>query len=272
MSETTFARREREGFLGIVTLTNPRYNTLHRQVFLELSEALRALDEDPEVRVILLCAEGEHFSYGLDLKRAMAEMGPAFAEGGMASARLALRTYIHELQEAVQTPGRLKKPVIAAIQGYCIGGALELVLACDLRVASQDARFTLKEVQIGIVADLGGLQRLPLVVGEARARELALTGREVLAEEAERIGLVHRLYPDGEGLQKGARELARSIAELPPLAVQGVKQVLNQRLKEQIQAGLDYVALWNSAFLVSQDLLEALNAFVEKRPPRFTGR
>jgi enoyl-CoA hydratase len=254
-----------------VALNHPPHNTLTRGLFLEIADALTSLDQDPAIRVIVLCAEGENFSYGLDLKEAMVEMAPAFGGERLASSRKELLQYIQRFQRATQTPAEIQKPVLSVIHGFCIGGALELICACDLRVAERSARFTLKEVALGIVADLGGLQRLPLLVGEGRARELALTGREFSAEEAYAMGLITQLYPDRTTLEEGAMELARRIAELPPLAVQGVKRVLNERIREEIERGLGYVAVWNSAFLLSRDLLEALQAFQEKRPPRFTG-
>jgi enoyl-CoA hydratase len=160
--------------------------------------------------------------------------------------------------------------VIAAVTGWCIGGGVDLIAACDVRIATRDARFSVREVKVAMVADLGSLQRLPRIIGEGHTRELALTGKNIDADRALRIGLVNDVYEDEPRLLEAARAMAKEIAENPSVVVQGVKQVMNASAGKTVEEGLKYVALWNAAFLQSQDLGEALAAFAERRPPKFT--
>jgi enoyl-CoA hydratase len=162
--------------------------------------------------------------------------------------------------------------VICAIAGPCIGGGIDLASACDVRIASRDARFSVREVKVAIVADLGSLQRLPRIIGHGHTRELAFTGKDIDAERALRIGLVNDVLPDEASLLEHARAMAREIAANSPLAVQGAKEVLGYGEERRILDGERFVAVWNAAFLASNDLREAISAFLEKRDPRFTGR
>jgi enoyl-CoA hydratase len=176
------------------------------------------------------------------------------------------------MQKACDRVAECRKPVIAAIGGWCIGGGLDLASACDIRLCSSDARFSLREVKVAMVADIGSLQRLPHIIGEAHTREMAFTGKNIDASRALRIGLVSEVYDTQAALVEAARSLAREIADNPPLVVQGIKQVMNCRIDKTIADGLRYVATWNSAFLQSEDLADALSAFRERRDPRFKGR
>jgi enoyl-CoA hydratase len=162
--------------------------------------------------------------------------------------------------------------VIAAIPGYCIGGGVDLAAACDIRVASADATFSVRETRMAMVADLGSLQRLPRIIGKGHVSELAYTGRDITAERAAQIGLVNDVAPDAEGVLALAHELAVAIAANSPLAVQGTKAVLTAGEDRSVADGLDYVATWNATALSSDDLTEAMVAFLEKRPAQFTGR
>jgi enoyl-CoA hydratase len=164
------------------------------------------------------------------------------------------------------------KPVIAAVHGACIGGGVDLITACDIRLASADAYFSVRETKIAIVADVGTLQRLPRLIGRGHVAELAFTGKDVAAGRAERIGLVNEVLPDAGAVQEAARAMAAEIAANSPLAVMGTKAVLAACADRSVDEGLDYVAVWNAAFLASDDLTEAMGAFLEKRPPAFTGR
>ena len=179
---------------------------------------------------------------------------------------------IRRLQAAIDAVARCVKPVIAAVHGWCIGGGLDLASACDLRLCSADARFSLREVKVAMVADIGSLQRLPAIIGEGHTRELAFTGRDLDAARALRIGLVNEVYPTPEALFAAAGQLASEIAGNPPLVVSGIKQVLNAETEARAQRGLAYVAAWNAAFLPSEDLQEAFAAFAERRAPDFKGR
>ncbi len=262
-----------EEHVARVELRRPeRGNALSPEVFEELPRAFEALSEDPAVRVVILGGAGDHFCYGLDLVAAMPLLGPLVTGPQLAGDRMKLLDLIERLQRATAAPEACRKPVIAEIQGWCIGGGLDLVAACDLRFCSADARFSLRETRVAMVADLGSLQRLPHLVGEGHVRDMALTGRDVDADEAGRMGLVNEVLPDRDALRARVLERARAIAANPPLVVQGVRRVLHEARRDRDAALLRYVALWNAAFLQSEDLAEALAAFMERRPPRFTGR
>ncbi len=259
---------EREGHVVSVVLGEL---TMRPVFFRELGETFRELARDEDARVVIVRSKAKHFSYGLDLAAAASEMGEAFS-GGNAQSRMRLLRMIERLQGELDAVARCPVPTIAAIQGRCIGGGLDLASACDLRLATQDARISLRETKIAIVADLGSLQRLPGIIGQGATRELAFTGADVDATRALEMGLVNRVYQDLPGLVAGASELAREIASNPPLTVRGVKKVLDFGSSHRVSDGLDYVAAWNSAFLASEDLGEAMAAFLEKRPPAFRGR
>ena len=164
-----------------------------------------------------------------------------------------------------------RKPVVAAISGWCIGGGVDLISAADIRYASADAKFSVREVKVGMVADVGTLARLPAIIGDGHLRELALTGRDIDAQRAEKIGLVNDVFADPEAVLAAARATAAEIAANPPLVVQGVKTVLDHTRSASVEDSLRFVAAWNSAFLPSEDLTEAIAALLEKRPPNFTG-
>jgi enoyl-CoA hydratase/carnithine racemase len=166
---------------------------------------------------------------------------------------------------------QIRKPVIAAIHGHCIGGGIDLICACDIRMASKDALFSIREARIGVIADVGTLQRMPLLIGYGRFMELALTGRDFTAEEALGMGLVTTLSENPEDLLAAAQKLAQELAELPPLTIQGIKDVVRYSRDNGVYPGLQYVAQKNSAELPSEDLMEAVGAFMEKRKPVFKG-
>jgi enoyl-CoA hydratase len=263
---------ERRGALAEVVLARPdQGNALSAQVFAGLEAAFDALDREAEVRAIVLRAEGRAFTYGLDLAAAPVDFAPVLTEG-LAGERLALRQLIRDLQRQAGAPARCRQPVVAAVQGWCIGGGLDLVAACDLRLCSADARFSLREARVGMVADLGSLQRLPRIIGDAATRELAFTAKDIDATRALGLGLVSQVLPTPEELVAAARREAEAIAALSPVVTQGIKHVLAQGDGQTIEQGLAYVATWNSAFLQSEDLKEAFVAFLEKRPPIYRGR
>jgi enoyl-CoA hydratase len=245
--------------------------TMPPVMFNELGAAFRELADDSELRAVILKSNAKHFTYGLDLAAAFSEQGSAFG-GGDVKARLELRRTILRLQADLNAVAACPVPVIAAIHGRCIGGGIDLITTCDIRLASSDALLSVREIKVAMVADLGTLQRLPLLVSQGHLRELAYTGKDISAARAQQIGLVNDVYPDAADLSRAALDLAREIAENSPLAVRGVKQVLDFGLTKAPADGLAYVAAWNAAFLPSEDLMEAVVAFREKRPPRFTGK
>jgi enoyl-CoA hydratase len=267
-------RIEQADGIAELVLTGPgKGNALGPDFWREMPEALRALDADDSVRVILLRGDGANFTYGLDLMAMTESLGPLIlGEGNLALERTKLLQLIEKMQAATEGLARCRKPVLAAVHGWCIGGGIDLIAACDFRYCSREAKFSLREVRVGITADLGALQRLPRIIGEGNARELAYTGGDVDAERALQMGLVNQVFATPEELLATARATARRIADNPPLVVQGAKQVMEYCADKSVADGLRYVAVWNSAFLQSHDLAEAFAAFAERRPPRFQGR
>lgn len=259
---------------GIVTVTlaGPgKGNAMGPDFWREMPALFAALDQDERVRVVVLRGSGKHFSYGLDLIAMMSELGPLIAGAPLAAGRGKLLHLIEDMQQACDRVAHCKRPVIAAIHGWCIGGGLDLAAACDVRLASRDANFSLREVRVAMVADIGSLQRLPRIIGAGQVRELAYTGKDLDAARAERIGLVNEVFDTPEALFAGADQLAREIAAQSPLVTSGIKQVLDFCENQSTADGLRYVATWNAAFLQSNDLAEAFAAFVSKRAPVFSG-
>jgi Delta3,5-Delta2,4-dienoyl-CoA isomerase len=268
MSHTSYFRVDRSEGVAWLTLNRPeKRNTMGTSFFTELAEHFQEFDRDPEMRVVIVKAEGKSFSAGTDLQEAAQLLSTGSADG-----RETMRREIRRLQESIDWIERCRKPVIAAIHGHCIGGGVDLVCACDIRIASRDAVFSIRETRMGIIADIGTLQRLPTIIGQGWFRELALTGRDFTAAEAFSMGFITRLCEDREDLYRTAEALAAQIAACPPLAVQGVKEVILYGRDHGISAGLQYVAQKNAAALPSEDLMEAVAAFMEKRLPVFKGR
>ncbi|MDP3277409.1 MAG: crotonase/enoyl-CoA hydratase family protein [Deltaproteobacteria bacterium] len=238
----------------------------------EFPQVFAQLDADDTVRVVLLRGEGAHFSTGLDLGAMAGELAPLLLEPSLVTARRKLYDTIVQMQAAADAVAACRKPVIAAIAGHCLGGGVDLATACDVRICSTDATFSVREVRLAIVADVGTLARLPMIVGQGLAREWCLTGDDIDAETALRAGLVSRLSASPEALFASAQSMAERIAKNPPLTVQGIKHVLNDRSEREARESLRHVALYNAAFLPSEDLREALSAWMEKREPNFEGR
>ena len=257
-----------EGGIARITLARAdKANAFDALMWQELGQAMRWLDETPALRVGILDGDGRHFSAGLD--HAMLDdlrPAPGIAPGHGIER---LRQQILEVQASVTAIERCRKPVIAAIHGACIGGGLDIATACDIRLVAEGARMSVKEVDLGIIADVGVLQRLPLLVGEGRARELAFTAREFGAAEAGRIGLAEYVCTDVDALREAAMALARTLAAKSPMALRGTKQVMLRRSAVAIEAGLDHVATLNAGVMFSRDLDEALAATREGRPPVF---
>jgi len=267
---------ERAGHVGTLWLDRPaQRNAMGPAFWADLPRAMAELDDDPEIRAVVLAARGPHFTAGLDLAAMAGDLLPGVdGTGDSSPAARAARflTTVTRLQHSITSVERCSKPVVAAIQGACIGGGVDLVTACDVRLGAADAVFSVRETRLAMVADVGTLQRLPRIVGRGHAAELAFTGRDIGAQRAREIGLVSEVLADVDALHAAAAALAAEIAANSPLAVQGTKHVLRACEDRTVDEGLDYVAVWNAAFLVSDDLSEAMTAFFEKRPPTFTGR
>ncbi|MFI9537324.1 crotonase/enoyl-CoA hydratase family protein [Nocardia fusca] len=264
---------ETDDHVARVTLTGPgKGNAMGPDFWRELPEIFHGLDADPQVRAIVLTGSGKHFSYGLDLPAMSGTFGPLMADRALAAPRTDFLADIRRLQASITAVAECRKPVIAAVSGWCIGGGLDLIAAADIRYASAEAKFSLREAKVAIVADVGSLQRLPGIISEGHLRELAFTAKDIDAARAEKIGLVNDVFADQEAVLEAAHATAREIAANPPLVVQGVKDVLGQRNSAAVAEGLRYVSAWNAAFLPSEDLTEAIQAVFEKRAPEYKGR
>jgi enoyl-CoA hydratase len=260
-----------EDHVAFVSFNRPeKANSLNETSWKEIEALFDQLDKDPEVRVVVLQGEGRHFCAGMDLSVLMAirDQNQDDCEGRM---REKIRNMILGLQAPINAIERCAKPVIAAIHGGCIGAGVDLICACDMRYATEDAFFTIKEIDMGMVADLGTLQRLPKLIGDGRVREMAYTGRKVSGLEAEKTGLVNSCYPDLDSLNQAVAGLAATIASKSPLSIRGTKEMIRYSRDHSVEDGLNYVATWNAAMILSGDLNEAFRSVVEKRTPNFKG-
>jgi enoyl-CoA hydratase len=258
-----------EDAVATVELNRPdKANAMDEAMWREISDAMRWADETPEVRVVVLCGAGRHFTAGIDLAM-LVGISARIRDDCEGRSREKLRRVILDLQDALTSIERCRKPVIAAIHGSCVGGGIDLICACDLRYCSADAKFSVKEIDVGMVADVGTLQRLPRLIGEGMARELIYTGRFVDGAEAREIHLVNHCFDSAEALRAGARDIARAIAAKSPLAIRGCKEMITYARDHSVADGLDRVATWNAAMMLSGDLAEAARANMEGRAPVF---
>jgi len=263
---------EHKDHVAQVTLIGPgKGNAMGPAFWSELPEVFAELDADRDVRAIVLTGSGRNFSYGLDLLAMGGTLAPVLAEGAMAGPRSDFHREVTRMQASISAVADCRTPTVAAIRGWCIGGGVDLISAVDIRYASVDAKFSVREVKLAIVADVGSLARLPLILSDGHLRELALTGKDIDAARAEKIGLVNEVFADPDATLAAAHATAAEIADNPPLTVHGIKDVLEQQRISQVSASLRYVAAWNSAFLPSKDLSEGITATFEKRPPKFIG-
>ena len=253
-----------------IRLNRPeRSNALNDAMWQEIRLAFAWVDVTPEARVAILSGEGKHFCAGIDLGMLMDLKKAMTEQAETARGFETLRRMILDLQDCLTTIERCRKPVLAAIHGACIGGAIDLVTCCDIRYVATGAIFSVREIDLAVVADVGTLQRLPRLIGEGMARELSFTARNFSAEEAGVLGLVNRVFASPEVLAAEAHEVARCIAAKSPLAVRGTKEVMNFSRDHAVADGLNFVATWNAAMLLSSDLDECILAQQEKRMPRF---
>jgi enoyl-CoA hydratase len=247
--------------IATVRLNRPdKANAMNATMWQDIRLAFDWLDGQAEVRVAVLEGEGRHFTAGIDLAMMMG-LAPQIQDPCDGRTREALRRVILDMQDTLTSLERCRKPVLAAIHGACVGGGIDLICCADMRYCSADAYFSIKEIDIGMVADVGTLQRLPKLIGsQGLVRELAYTGRRVEAAEAREIGLVNRVFDSREALQAGVRELATTIAAKSPLSIRGTKEQLNYARDHSVADGLNYIATWNAAMLMSEDLSRAMMA------------
>ncbi|MDT0582445.1 MULTISPECIES: crotonase/enoyl-CoA hydratase family protein [Alteromonadaceae] len=242
-------------------------NSMTTEFWSELPDAVRTIDEYVLARVIVISAQGKHFSAGMDLS-VFANMGKDF-QGEPARRAEKARRMILKLQDAFNALEEVRMPVLAALQGGVIGGAVDMVSACDSRYCTEDAFFCIKETEIGMTADVGTLQRLPHLMPQGLVRELVYTGRKMGSQESKNCGLVNHVYPDQETMLSEVMKIAQTIASHSPMAIAGCKEMLNYTRDHDVANSLNYIATWQSGMLQMPDVMEAMGAAQEKRAPIF---
>jgi enoyl-CoA hydratase len=247
---------EKEDGIATITFNRPdALNALNNQTRAEFYSAMKDVAADDDIKVVILTGAGRAFVAGSDIKE-LKQTTSLDAHN------------IHRLGMVVE---KMEKPVIAAVNGFALGGGCEIVMACDIIIASDKARFGQPEINLGIIPGGGATQRLPRLVGVCKAKELILTGDIIKAEEAEKIGLVNRVVP-GENLMAAAKEIAKKIASKSQATVRLAKDVINKGMQTSLETGLDYEREIYSLCLTLEDKEEGINAFIEKREPQFKGR
>ncbi len=255
--------------VATVTIHRPeKANALHMPAWEELESIFEHLDKNEEVRAVILAGAGKHFCSGIDLELLMSvsETDKIDCEGRK---REVIRELILALQRPINAIEKCRKPVIAAIQQGCIGAGVDIISACDMRYSTEDAYFSIKEIDMGMVADLGTLQRLPKIIPAGYASEMAFTGRDVPASEALTFGLVNAVFPTQEEMINHVKELSGTIASKSPLSIRGIKENLLYARDHSVEDGLKYIQTWNAAFLLSNDLKESFTAFMQKKTPDY---
>ncbi|GLW06170.1 enoyl-CoA hydratase [Microtetraspora sp. NBRC 13810] len=253
-----FVRVETADGVATIRLDRPKMNAIDARLHGELAECAREVDADPAVRAVVLYGGERVFAAGADIKEMT---GLSFAE---------MSRYCAALQASFDTVAAIGKPVIAAITGYALGGGCELALCADFRVAGESAKLGQPEIQLGIIPGAGGTQRLPRLIGPARAKDLVFTGRHVPAAEALAIGLVDRVVPDAD-VHTFAVELAASFAAGPPLALRAAKQAIDRGLDADLGTGLEIERMHFAGLFATDDAGIGMRAFVAKNKPEFTG-
>lgn len=259
---------EMEGAVARVTLNRPEQaNAMSAAMWPELQACFEWLDAEPGVRAVVLAGEGRHFCSGIDLG-VFANLVSDHPDPARRAEQL--RRQILAMQGNLTAIERCRKPVLAAIHGACIGGGVDLVTCCDMRYASDDAWFAVREIDIGMTADVGTLQRLPRLIPDGVARELAYTGRRMEADEARELGLVNRVFDTREALLEGATALAQEIARKSPLAIRGTKEMLLYTRDHPVGDGLNYIATWNAGMLSEEDLRLGIGAQASKTTAEYS--
>ena len=248
------------------------FNSMTKAFWSELPELVDKISDEGKARVIVLSAQGKHFCAGMDLANFKSDGDflstdtKKITQGRRSEAQFRVT---RDLQYSISCLEKSRIPVIAAIQGACIGAGVDLITACDIRYASNDAFFCIQETNIGMAADVGTLQRLPYLIPEGILRELAFTGRRFSADESLKYGLVNAVFDTPDAVIEQALAVAREIADKAPLAISGIKEVLNYNRDHTVEESLNYNALWNAAMDFSDDMMEAFKSKTEKRDPDF---
>jgi Delta3,5-Delta2,4-dienoyl-CoA isomerase len=261
----------RDGPIGFITLNRPeKRNALNPGVWNALDGAIEMAEQDGEARVVLVRGKGNSFCAGLDLSQEN-ELFSFVSKPPDALQKIQFFKEVRKTQDIHTRLERLLKPTIAVIHGHCLGAGLELVLCCDIRLCSRETLFSFPEAKLGFITDVGGLQRLPRVVGRGHAREIAFRGHRFDADRAFAINLVNDVFPDRETLEKKGSDMAGEIASNPPLAVQGAKEVFLFDEEASLDESLEYNAARSSMIVPSTDLFEAVSAYTQKRKGVYKG-
>ena len=258
----------RDQVANVVMSRPEKRNSMIPKFWTELPEVIHAIDDSAEARVIVISSEGPHFTGGIDLAMFAGMAAPEGPKAKM-QAPLRFREMLRKLQHTFSCLEECRVPVIAAIQGGCIGGGVDLATACDMRYATSDAFLTIQETNIGMTADVGTFPRLLNLIPEGLVRELAYTGRRMPADEAAKIGLVNRVFDTQESMMDHVAAVAREIASKAPLAVYGCKRIITHARDHSTADGLDYISLWNASMLHVEEIMEAMAANAEKRSGNF---
>lgn len=266
---TTLKISSPKPFVYHVELNRPdKLNAMSHEMWLEIGQCFNSLNNDEDCRVVLLSAAGKVFTAGLDFN-SMTQIAPKLAEYEDVARRCKiLKEMIVTYQNSITSLEKCLKPVISLVHSACIGGGVDLITAADIRYCTEDAIFQVKEVDIGMAADVGTLQRLPKVTGNTSlVNELAFTARKLEAQEAKEFGLVSRVFKDKESMMQFGVQLADEIAQKSPLAVQGTKRSLVYSRDHSVQEGLDHIADWNQTMLQSEDFMNASVAQATRSSP-----
>jgi len=266
--KSTFFKSETDGAVALLTMARPeKANGMSPDFWTDLPLLVRTLEDDPTIRALVIAGEGKHFTGGMDLSsfNGIAKL----TEGEPARAAYALRKEILRLQDTFNALEEARFPVIAAIHGACIGADIDMTAACDIRLASKDAYFAIEEINIGMAADVGTLQRLPKLIAPGIVRELTYTGRRFSAHEALARGFANSLHEDREATLAAALEMASTIATKSPIAIAGAKKSLTYARDHSVNAGLEQIATWNAGMLRPEELMTAIQAKMQKKEAIF---
>ncbi|MBM4266134.1 MAG: crotonase/enoyl-CoA hydratase family protein [Deltaproteobacteria bacterium] len=269
MSHQCFEVEVEDGIAHLRLCRPESLNTMIPAFWSELPSIVREIDRGGEARVLVISSTGKHFCAGMDLAVFTSGGAGAQAKGEMGRMRANMRLNVLELQESFTALEKARMPVIAAVHGGCIGGAVDMISACDMRYATRDAFFCIQEINIGMTADVGTLQRLPKIVPEGIVRELAYTGRRMPAARAREVGLVNEVFDDHAALLDGVMQVAREIASRSPLAIWGTKEMVNYARDHSVADSLNYIATWQTGMFQPADMMESFQAKAEKREPKF---
>ena len=259
-----------ENHIAHIRLNRPKaYNSMIIEFWQEMIDVFAEIEMTPEARVVVISSEGKHFTAGLDLAAFAGIAQEMTSDEDGARIRERMKTTVLELQESFNVIERCRLPVLACIQGACIGGGVDMISACDMRYCTEDAFYCIQEINIGMTADVGTLQRLPHLIPSGLVRELAYTGRRMMADEAKTSGLVNEVFESQEAMLEKVMEIAAEIASKSPLAVYGTKEMINYTRDHSVDDALKYMAVWQSGMFFSKDLMEAAAANQAKKTPSF---